>query len=473
MLTRIAAVLLCLFTLAAIPAGAAAAGGAGTGSGGGSTGTATGTGTGATGSADSATIERVRRTLLYGIDSQVTDALTALKNAWNPVFIPELVAILTDKRSAALQTAVLEIFRDQSVKDGEAPAQAVLDGWQQAQSALAVSAIRYLASIHSNGLAARLAPIADSPDNALAEAAIDGLGQVGDSASAALLIQKYGAADYPDARKPEIILAMGTLKDKSTVDTLMAIVKNTDEDQIRRLYAADALGKIGDPRALPVLRDMLAEPEALNRQYAASALAHFDLQEVFDGLIQGLRDEDAKVRESSAKALARTLSPAQAAVAMPILAYKAELDPVSQVRIASINALGEIGGNDAFQTLLSIYGSTDRPLDSRETALTVLTAHALSLSLTAIRKVVDDEWKAYDTHTLESTAKVLSTVKDAQLREFYVRFLDNADPVVRSYGARGIALNGMSDLKDRLLAMADKDPNPGTRQEAKLAAAKL
>jgi len=86
---------------------------------------------------------------------------------------------------------------------------------------------------------------------------------------------------------------------------------------------------------------------------------------------------------------------------------------------------------------------------------------------------VNDEWKAYDTHTLESAARVLSLVRDPQLREFYLHFLDSTDPVVRSYGARGIALNGMADLKDRLLGMADKDPDPGTRQEARLAAAKL
>jgi hypothetical protein len=34
-------------------------------------------------------------------------------------------------------------------------------------------------------------------------------------------------------------------------------------------------------------------------------------------------------------------------------------------------------------------------------------------------------------------------------------------------------LNGFSDMKDRLTKMAGTDPNPGTRREADLAAAKL
>jgi len=448
---RLAAVVLCLLPLLVIPAGAA------------------GTGT----AADAAAAAAMRRTLMYGIDSQVMEALQTLKKAWDPGFAGDLAAILTDKRSASLQTAVLEVFRDQSLSDGEGFARLILDNWQDEPSDLGIAAIRYLGALHSGGLAARLTPIVDSTDKGLATAAIEGLGMAGDSSSAALLLKKLASTDYPDGRKTDLILALGTLKDKSAVDALLGIVQNTDEERIRRLYAADALGKIGDPRALPALRDMLGEKEALVRQYAAGALARFSLAEVFDSLIQGLRDEDAKVRESSAKALGRPLDGAQSPAAVPILSYKAELDPVSQVRIASIKALGEIGGDPAMQRLLAIYRASDRPLESREAALMILASKALPLSMGAIRKVIDDEWKANDPRTLESTAKVLSAARGAELRDLYVRFMGSPDPVVRSYGARGAAFNGFSDLKDKVKAMGDTDPNPGTRKEAQLAAAKL
>ena len=71
---------------------------------------------------------------------------------------------------------------------------------------------------------------------------------------------------------------------------------------------------------------------------------NFGLDEVFPSIIQGLRDENAKVREQSAKALARPLSASQADTAVPILSYKAEFDPEPIVRVASIKALGAIGG---------------------------------------------------------------------------------------------------------------------------------
>ena len=95
------------------------------------------------------------------------------------------------------------------------------------------------------------------------------------------------------------------MKDSQATDALIAIAQSRDEDKVRRMYAADALGKIGDPRALPVLKAMYEEHDALVRLYAASALARFGLDSVFPILIQALRDENWKVREQSARSLAR------------------------------------------------------------------------------------------------------------------------------------------------------------------------
>ncbi len=98
---------------------------------------------------------------------------------------------------------------------------------------------------------------------------------------------------------------------------------------------------------------------------------------------------------------------------------------------------------------------------------------ALGMSLEPIRKVLAEAASSFDTRILQSTAKVLSTAQGAALREFYVKFLDNKDPVVRSYGIRGIAGNHFADLRDRIKTMSETDPNPGTRREAEVALGKL
>jgi len=413
--------------------------------------------------------DRLRQTLLFGIDSQVLDAVQSIKSAQDMTFTAELAQILNDTRSPELQRAVFDVFKEQKVRDGEERGKAVVSAWQDTQEALVIAAIQYLAAITSPGLGSSLSPMVDAGSNAVALAAIQALGASADrAASASLLVSKLKSADFPDTRKNDCVLALGALKDPAAEEILLSIAGNTDEEKVRRMYAADSLGKIGDARALPVLRAMFAENDALIRLYAASALSQFGLDEVFPSIVQGLRDENVKVRQQSAKALARQLSPSQAETAVPILAYKAEFDPEPIVRVASIQALGAIGGDTAMKTLLKIYSGAAHPLDSRETALGILAEKSLPSTMEAIRAVIASEWGSFDTRTLESTAKVLSAIRSADLRDVFVRFLDSPDAVVRSYGVRGIGANGFSDLKDRVKKISEQDPNPGTRREAAL-----
>lgn len=417
--------------------------------------------------------DRTRQTLLYGIDSQVIDAVQSIRSAQDTGFTGELLQILNGQRSPEVQKAVFDLFKDQKIRDGEGRGKAILAAWQDTQDALLIAAIQYLAAITSPGLASGLAPLVDAGSSAVALAAIQAMGTSGDKTAAALLVAKLKSPDFPDARKNDVILALGALKDPLAVEVLLSLAGSTDEEKVRRMYAADSLGKIGDARALPVLRTMFAENDALIRLYAASALSRFGIDEVFPSIIQGLRDGNVKVREQSAKALARQLSSSQAETAVPILSYKAERDPEPSVRVASIQALGVIGGDAATKILLKIYSGADHPLDSRETALGILAAKSLSLSMESIRAVVAKEWSSYDIRTLESTAKVLAATRSSDLKDLFVRFLDSPDPVVRSYGVRGIGANGFSDLKDRVKKMSEQDPNPGTRQEAALSLARL
>jgi hypothetical protein len=125
------------------------------------------------------------------------------------------------------------------------------------------------------------------------------------------------------------------------------------------------------------------------------------------------------------------------------------------------------------KALVAIYAGSDHPLESREAALNIVAKKSLSSSLDAVRSVINDEWKSYDQRALESTAKVLSTVNAAELKDIFVHFLESPDAAVRSYGCRGIAENHFSDLRERLRLISEKDPNPGTRKEAELSLARL
>lgn len=323
--------------------------------------------------------------------------------------------------------------------------------------------------IGSTGLSPLLIPLIDSADSAVSSAAIRACGKSGEAACAATLEAKLKSPDFPDARKADIILALGDLKDQKAVDELIAIAKNPDEDKVRRLYAADSLGKIGDARALPVLKAMFAERDALVRAYAASSLTHFGMQDVFPMLVQGLKDDDWKVREQCAKALSTHLDPGQADAVIPALEFKARYDPVSQVRRAAITALGASGNAGAEDVLADLYKGSGTPLDSREAALSALLAASQSRAIGAVKAVIAAEGTSVDQKPMVLTARVLSTVQSSDLKEIYISMLASSDPSVRAYAVRGIAANGFSDLKGRLTDLSHKDPSPLVQREAEKA----
>ena len=422
---------------------------------------------------DAQAVERTRQTLLYGIDSQVLEVVQRISSTRDGRFTKELVSVVLETRSADLKKAILGVFEDQKLKEGEAAARQFLGDSEHQSGDVLIASLRYLAAIDATGLASLLVPLIDSADNGVASAAIRACGKSAEPACAAALEAKLRSPDFPDARKADLILALGDLKDQKVVDDLIAIAKNADEDKIRRLYAADALGKIGDPRAVPVLKDMFAENDALVRAYAASALSHFSVDEAFPMLIQGLKDDDWRVREQSAKALTGKLSGGQIDTALPVLEYKARYDPVAQVRTASINALGSLGSGQAEDILAKLYQAAGNPLETRESALRALTGRSLSRAIDAANAVVAAEGKAFDQKPIEATARVLSETQGAGLKGIYSTLLASGDAVVRAYAVRGIGANGISEMKDRVKELSTKDPSPLVQREAEKALSKL
>jgi HEAT repeat protein len=267
------------------------------------------------------------------------------------------------------------------------------------------------------------------------------------------------------------VVALGELRDARAVDALIRIAKGRDEDKTRRLYAADALGKIGDRRALPVLLDMFDEDDALLRAYAASALAAFGMEEALPSLLAGLRDANVKVRLQCAKALARELGPAAASQAVPILRWKAENDPERSVRLESVRALGAIADGPSVRFLEALLANQAVALDVREAALSALLSRTPAAS--GIRAAVEQEMAAKDQKPIEMIARVLSLAKGQELAPVWIRLLESPGYAVRIWAVRGLAANGITAALARIGELAEKDPVAAVRAEAARARERL
>jgi len=84
-------------------------------------------------------------------------------------------------------------------------------------------------------------------------------------------------------------------------------VLHSDDDSVRS-SAASALGRIGDPRAVPTLIEALKDKDYYARQNAASALDGIG-EPAVPALIETLQDEDYYVRQNAAYVLRRLGTP--------------------------------------------------------------------------------------------------------------------------------------------------------------------
>ncbi|MEM4359453.1 MAG: HEAT repeat domain-containing protein, partial [Candidatus Bilamarchaeaceae archaeon] len=127
--------------------------------------------------------------------------------------------------------------------------------------------------------------------------------------------------------------ALGKIGDARAVPVLIDALK--DKDRYVRYEAAEALGKIGDARAVPVLIDALKDKDRYVRYEAAEALGKIGDARAVPVLIDALKDKDRYVRYEAAEALGKIGD----ARAVPVL-IDALKDKDRYVRYEAAEALG-------------------------------------------------------------------------------------------------------------------------------------
>ena len=136
------------------------------------------------------------------------------------------------------------------------------------------------------------------------------------------------AALHDDALGPRVrwlvVVVLGELRAIAAVEDLLACLGSGDDEL--RARAAHALGKIGDPRAVPVLDAIAEAGEPWQVRTAASAaLGGLGDPRAVDGLLQALAAGEWSVRDAAARSLTELGEPAVEAVA----ARAADLPPAS------------------------------------------------------------------------------------------------------------------------------------------------
>ncbi len=412
--------------------------------------------------------EERRELLLYGIDNQVIELIDDLTDEKDEILTGEVLAAYKLTRNPRVKTEILEYFTEIDYRDAKDEALSIVDSYEDQPTELLTASIHYLTDEPFQGLADHLTPLLDATDQNTARIAIKGIGLSGDEETAVWLLEILDDRDYETNLKPEIILALGELREPIAIGRLIEILEDENENSTWRRYACASLGKIGDQTALPAIEKVLYDEDALLRSYAVGSLKYFSGDEVLQLLSAALKDSFWRVRVSAAQGLGEM----NAIKAVPILVFKAEKDPEMNVRIEALRALGAIADSQSLEALRGFYGKDLTPQPLRVLSAEFLAEKDLAASLDLFKKVIDKHWGKDSTRILERTAQVLSRTESDLLEQFYSRFLDSGELVVMIYGIRGIAKNRVVALKEGIEKLSGEDNHRSIRKEA-LAALEL
>lgn len=142
------------------------------------------------------------------------------------------------------------------------------------------------------------------------------------------------------------VTALGEIGDPSAIPFLLTMLK--DGSWNNRCLAAEALGKIGNAAVGP-LANLIKNKELNDRGLVAAALGKTGAKEAIEPLIQALKDKDPVVRWRSARALSEL---GHAAVGALVKLLE-ETDSDIRMRVAEI--LGKIGDKRAIKPLNELF----------------------------------------------------------------------------------------------------------------------
>jgi len=401
-----------------------------------------------------ASLRREReRTLAFGLHSEISSLIREFIADRDISYNNQLLALFENTRNAQIQRDIIELYTAARSDNLMSRVITLIENREYENRSVIVAGIRYVSEMQ--GVEANeklfLELLEDNQRDFRIEA-IRALAATGNKRFSQPLMQIY-ETDDDSAVRLQVLLHIGKLEDPATAQFLRDIITDQDIDRTSRQFAINSLGYIRDADSFDVLVAVYGEDDPLIRIYALAAIAKYDRKEADTIIFEAMRDEVWRIRSTAVTEAGRRRNKDF----IQILIYRADRDPVDSIRIAALDSLAEIGGKEAFDYIRS------RALDPRTNP--GMRRHAFSLavnrdttnSIKMIETIFENEPTAANRAFIESLAAELCNVEYPGLAPFFERMLASGSVVIRVAGLRGIRLNRISSLKDKVRAIAEDE----------------
>jgi HEAT repeat protein len=393
--------------------------------------------------------------------------------------------------------------RASSIKDGKPLISPLLAALRDTDLRVRVSAANALAAIQGDrkhqAVPDLIEALQDASDD-VAGAAIHALVRLGDRRAADPLHQVLGRptmrtkaaialASFKDPRcleplrellpsnQQDVVRALGMMKDRESVYAITAML--SDSSEWLRRTAADALGEIGDPRAVEPLVERLQSGKPDDFRHVAEALVKIKHPYAIVPLINAASHAALRFNVNQ-HFFAMAEGPAYNPVARPLYDWgQAAIEPLSEALNSRSSTVRDVAAWVFYEK--ASYGNCLReelepviePLAAAMDSSTGYARHYAALALAELNdrrsvKVLVEIIAAAGgdhSHLYERAAWFLGEFRDPSTAEPLIKLLQDPNPTARRAAANTLALMRASKAAEPLIPLL-KDKYPKVREAA-------
>ncbi|MCE9599215.1 MAG: HEAT repeat domain-containing protein [Spirochaetia bacterium] len=297
-----------------------------------------------------AQLESLKQRIMFSSSSDRRNEIRrvrSLDESEQKEFIPMLVKMATEDLDPAVRESSMRILSEMKAKEAEPAFLAGLKDKQDDVQLAAISGIREL-ELKSGGepLAAMMKTLDAKKDVGKFTAIIRTLGAMEYKADLPFLIAKAEDSETHEEIRRAAVLYLGDVKATEGREYLTKLAKNDEKDADLRAYAVNSLGRMKEPTAIPLIKEILENirnqknpKERIRmsrlRYQGMIALMRLGDRSMIPEIMSAAKDDDPSVRLRAV----RQLGEMKVAEAKDLLAYKAKYDDNARVKKAAQQAI--------------------------------------------------------------------------------------------------------------------------------------
>lgn len=217
-----------------------------------------------------------------------------------------------------------------------------------------------LGEIGDRGVTQSLIPLMGDEDPFVRVSTIQAMAKIGDPLAVEALIKAMTSTppipvilgelscDYGWEVRERAIEALGRIKDKRAVQSLIDLLEDEDADMWQG-GIFKSLVQLGDKRGIEVVAGYLKNPDKAVRRKASGAFLYLHDPSVLDSLRGALTDQDSLVKTNLIEAIGRLGGERDMASLIPLLK-----DEDNDVRLKAMEVIARMGGRKAVEYILPL-----------------------------------------------------------------------------------------------------------------------